>query len=582
VNDEIGQLVDGYNQHLQALNAQRESATELAAAQTARANTENTLITAIEALDEAFVLFDQHDRLLFFNQKYRDIYPATAPAMVTGNTFEAIIRYGAEHGQYPAATGRVEEWVQERLTLHRSGNAVLEQKLDDNRWLAKGQFLANMSHEIRTPMNAVLGLLKLLQDTGMNAAQADLVLKTEGAARSLLGLLNDILDFSKVEAGKMLLDPRPFDLDRMLRDLSTILTPNVGAKSIAVRFEVEPAVPRGLLGDDMRLQQVLINLGGNAIKFTSEGDVVLRVRLLERNEDGVLLEFAVSDSGIGIAPENQVHIFSGFSQAEASTTRRYGGTGLGLAISSRLVELLGGELKLSSVEGKGSVFYFQVRFQLADIPVVEAPLSGVSSAGVTPCQRLQGLRILVVEDNKINQMVARGLLAKEGADITMADDGERGVAAVAASQPAFDVVLMDVQMPVMDGYAATRAIRHTLGLTRLPIIAMTANAMASDREACLAAGMDDHVGKPFDLDELVAVLLRHTRACGYRSGIAATTRLRITPIHRPARCWFRPEKRLAAFGRQHHHAGHHIAPIRPGRAVGAATVTNLSGPGWHK
>jgi PAS domain S-box-containing protein len=377
--------------------------------------------------------------------------------------------------------------------------------------IAKGQFLANMSHEIRTPMNAVLGLLKLLQDTGMNAAQADLVLKTEGAARSLLGLLNDILDFSKVEAGKMLLDPRPFDLDRMLRHLSTILAPIVGDKSIAVRFEVEPAVPRGLLGDDMRLQQVLINLGGNAIKFTSAGDVVLRVRLLERNEDGVLLEFAVSDSGIGIAPENQVHIFSGFSQAEASTTRRYGGTGLGLAISSRLVELLGGELKLSSVEGKGSVFYFQVRFQLAVIPVVEAPVSGGSSAGVAAnARRLQGLRILVVEDNKINQMVARGLLSKEGADITMADDGERGVAAVAASQPAFDVVLMDVQMPVMDGYAATRAIRHTLGMTRLPIIAMTANAMASDREACLAAGMDDHVGKPFDLDELVQTILRLT------------------------------------------------------------------------
>jgi len=375
--------------------------------------------------------------------------------------------------------------------------------------VAKGQFLANMSHEIRTPMNAILGLLQLLQDTGMTATQRDLVDKTGGAARSLLGLLNDILDFSKVEAGKMTLDPRPFDLDRMLRDLAVILAPNVGSKFVHIRFDVEPSVPRHLLGDDMRLQQVLINLGGNAVKFTSEGDVVLRVRLVERGADDALLEFAVCDSGIGIAPENQAHIFNGFSQAEASTTRRFGGTGLGLAISSRLVALLGGRLQLTSVQGQGSTFYFQLR-----LPVVAAPqaLPGVvpvvdGTASATP-RRLQGLRLLVVEDNKINQMVAKGLLAKEGAVIAMADNGELGVAAVAGAEQPFDAVLMDVQMPVMDGYTATRRIREGLGLTTLPIIAMTANAMASDRDACLQAGMDEHVGKPFNLDQLVATVLR--------------------------------------------------------------------------
>ena len=386
--------------------------------------------------------------------------------------------------------------------------------------IAKGQFLANMSHEIRTPMNAILGLLQLLHDTAMTETQLDYVLKTEGAARSLLGLLNDILDFSKVEAGKMMLDPRPFDLDKMLRDLAVILAPNASSQSITVRFDVEPAVPRDLIGDDMRLLQVLINLGGNAVKFTGQGDVVLRVRRVEQGASDVLLEFAMCDSGIGIAPENQAHIFSGFSQAEASTTRRFGGTGLGLAISSRLVTLLGGELRLNSVEGHGSTFYFQIRLPLAAQPGSSAQTPTTPGiAAALPSKRLQGLRILLVEDNKINQMVAKGLLAKEGADITLADNGQLGVAAVADAQPQFDAVLMDIQMPVMDGYAATRAIRQELGLTTLPIIAMTANAMASDRVACLEAGMDDHVGKPFDLDHLVATLMRLSgRKPGFPAG----------------------------------------------------------------
>jgi CheY-like chemotaxis protein len=359
-------------------------------------------------------------------------------------------------------------------------------------------------------MNAVLGLLQLLQGTELTVTQRDFVDKTDGAARSLLGLLNDILDFSKVEAGKMALDPRPFNLDKLLADLSVILASTIGSKPVTIRFDVEPSVPRGLLGDDMRLQQVLINLGGNAVKFTHHGEVVLRVRQVERSATNAVLEFAMRDSGIGIAPQNQAHIFSGFSQAEASTTRRFGGTGLGLSISSRLVSLLGGELQLHSIEGQGSTFFFQIRFPLASLPAagLAAPETPASPPPAKP-QRLQGLRVLVVEDNKINQMVARGLLSKEGADITMADNGELGVAAVAAARPPFDVVLMDVQMPVMDGYAATRAIRQELGLKILPIIAMTANAMASDRAACLDAGMDDHIGKPFELDHLVATLRQY-------------------------------------------------------------------------
>ena len=562
--------------------------------------------------------------------------------------------------------GLVEKYVSMRtdITVRKQADEQLKVLVTraEQASSAKSQFVANMSHEIRTPMNAILGMLKLLQNTDLTVGQLDYVEKTEGAARSLLGLLNDILDYSKVEAGKMTLDPRPFRVDRLMRDLSVILSANVGAKNIEVLFDVDPNLPKCLVGDDMRLQQVLINLGGNAIKFTSAGEVVLRLRVVEGDAQSVLVEFAMKDSGIGIAPENQAHIFSGFSQAEASTTRRYGGTGLGLAISSRMVGLLGGTLALDSVLGEGSTFHFQIRLSVAELetmPVTGAtpePAPGLlrvlivddndvarevlghliapmgwivetaasaeqaiadvqarSAAALPPFdaifmdfqmpgmdgweasqrirklaggeaapivimvtahgrellsersaaeqaringflvkpvtasmlfdavmdaksaaavavqgrnptapvavvkpKRLLGLRLLVVEDNKINQLVAKGLLGQEGAEVTLADDGRLGVAAVKSANTPFDVVLMDVQMPVMDGYAATRVIREELGLTALPIIAMTANAMASDRAACLAAGMSDHVGKPFDLDHLVAMLIRYAGKAGAR------------------------------------------------------------------
>ncbi|MDT8992650.1 ATP-binding protein [Curvibacter sp. APW13] len=387
---------------------------------------------------------------------------------------------------------------------------------DANR--AKSEFLANMSHEIRTPMNAILGMLKLLQTTVLDSRQADYVVKTEGAAKSLLGLLNDILDFSKVEAGQMTLDPHPIDLDRMLRDVEVVLSANLGKKSVNLRFDVADSVPRSLLVDDLRLQQVLINLGGNAIKFTEKGEVVLSVELIEQSDSEAQLRFMVRDTGIGIAPEQHAKIFSAFSQAESSTTRRFGGTGLGLSISRRLVALLGGELELRSQLGEGSEFSFALR-----LPKVHSSDIGAAAttASAHECQsrvrRLDGLRVLLVEDNKINQTVAEGLLSSEGALVSLADDGRMGVDMISKAQPPFDIVLMDVQMPVMDGYAATRKIRHELGMSQVPIIAMTANVMASDREAAREAGMNDHVGKPFDLDHLVNVL------CQYTGRVAAPT-----------------------------------------------------------
>ncbi|MYM84471.1 response regulator [Duganella sp. FT50W] len=603
------------------------------------------------------------------------IAAARAQALAGGDEFRCDCRLRRHDGAWRIfdnhalpqkdAAGAIVSWVgssTDSTELRTAHDALLQAKeAADQAGRAKSDFVANMSHEIRSPMNAVLGMLQLLRQTSMTGRQQDYVDKAHAAASALLGLLNDVLDFSKVEAGKLALDPHPFRMDKLWRDLAVILSANIGDKQIEVLFRIDPALPALVVGDALRLQQILLNLAGNAIKFTERGEVVVSAQLVAQSATSLSVAFAIRDTGIGIAPAQCAHIFDGFSQAEASTARRFGGTGLGLAISQRLVRMMGGTLRVVSEQGQGSVFDFAVDFGVAgaqpdllpaalpadvaplqdalmrdlsclvvdDHPVARTVLREMAASfgwrvdlaadghaaldaiaaqigrgtaydvvfidwrmpaldgwetsrrirqltpqakmplivmvtahdremlaqrqqDITPMldgfvvkpvtasmlfdavadarlgrrkplapppalRRLAGMRLLLVDDNPANQQVASELLSNEGAQVAVASSGPMALAAVSRGGPLADLVLMDIQMPEMDGYQTTRAIQARLGEATPPIVAMTANAMASDRAAALAAGMVDHIGKPFDLEQLIAVILQHARRAGAAS-----------------------------------------------------------------
>ncbi|HZY20249.1 MAG TPA: CHASE domain-containing protein [Ramlibacter sp.] len=646
---------------------------------------EHMMRTIADNVPASISYWDEHGRCLFVNQRFREIFGLQGkPHEAIGvrdlpvDTLEAIERRfeGVMDGMpqqfehvVHSPDGRESTWMV-HLIPDMPGDRVQgffslanevtqlrrarDQALEGSR--AKTRFLSSMSHEIRTPMNAILGMLTLLRSTPLTDRQEDYAVKAEGAARSLLSLLNDVLDYSKIEAGKMQLDCRPFSLEKLLSELSVILSANLGAKEVEVLYDLDPAVPDQLVGDDMRLRQILINLGGNALKFTSQGEVILRTRLVERREGQATVEFQVVDSGIGISVEEQQRLFGDYVQATSQTARQFGGTGLGLGICRRLTELMDSKLQLQSAVGQGSTFHFSVTFPVAGEPtagpadpqcdigrvliVDDNELARVSlaalarsqgwrpdvaasgeagialltratadgdpyqavfvdwrmpgldgweasmrirslpSGGRTPVvvmvtahgremlgqrpvreqalldgflvkpvtavmlrdavaralhgtagagapvvreapQPLAGLRLLVVEDNPVNQQIARELLAAQGARVEVAEDGQKAVDRLAADS-AYDAVLMDVLMPVMDGLTATSRIRQDLGL-QLPIVAMTANAMDSDRLDCLAAGMNDHVGKPVVLAEVIATLLRHVQRRAAAAPAASTS-----------------------------------------------------------
>ena len=455
---------------------------------------------AIEAIPDGFVLFDKDDRLLTCNQRYRDIYPETAPAMVPGARFEDILRFGLDHGQHADAVGREDAWLAERLAQHRQSDGVHEQQLRDGRWLrvhdhrtpdggrvglrvdiswakeqqaaleaarqaaeaanrTKSAFLANMSHEIRTPMNGVVGMADLLCDTALSDEQRLFADTIRSSGEALLVIINDILDYSKIEAERLTLQPEPFDMERTIHEVAMLLQPRARAKGISLMIDFDLFLPTRYIGDPGRLRQVLTNLIGNAVKFTDSGHVLVRVVGLETDPGQQQLHVTVEDTGIGIAAEHQDHIFGEFNQVEAEANRKFEGTGLGLAITQRLVERMGGIVWVDSELGRGSCFGFRV-----NLPVAEA-------VGV-PLAQIRLRRALVVDGQFINRTIMERQLAACGIAVVQCRSAPDALT-ILQKDSGIDLLVADHDLPEMDGLDLARNARQA-GFD-LPIVLLSLN-----------------------------------------------------------------------------------------------------------
>lgn len=399
--------------------------------------------------------------------------------------------------------------IQNLLVRKRSEEALLLAKLRaEEASRAKSTFLANMSHELRTPMSAIMGMTRLALRNATNPTQKEQLGKVDVASRHLLNVINDILDISKIEAGCLTLENARFRLGEAIENVASLVGHKAAEKGLELNIDLAAGLPNlGVIGDPMRLEQILLNLAGNAVKFTSEGSITLRCRIIADDSESLLLRWDVIDTGIGVAAENQEKLFTAFEQADTSITRRYGGTGLGLAISKRLVHMMGGEIGVDSAVGRGSDFWFTVRLSRASAEAMGMP----AMATLLPAeQRLLdvygGAKVLVVEDEPVNQEVSRSLLEDAGLAVDLAEDGR--VAVAMAGQQRYALIMMDMQMPNLNGLDATKAIRAGSLNVDTPILAMTANAFEEDRQNCFDAGMNDFVAKPVIPEALYETILR--------------------------------------------------------------------------
>ncbi|QID18895.1 response regulator [Nitrogeniibacter mangrovi] len=524
-------------------NVVRQQTDQIREKNAALARSEELLRDAIDAIGEAFVIYDPDDRLIYCNDRYRELYQESAGMIREGERFEDILRYGAERGQYAEANGRIDAWIEERLAAHRVGDTDLVQPLGNGGWLrirerktstghtvgfrvditelvearqaaeranqAKSQFLATMSHELRTPLNGILGMAQLLQMPDLDDTERQEYIQTIlESGNTLLALLNDILDLSKIEAGRLELHSARFDPVALVDDVAALFGPSARQKGLRLSARWNGPLDARYEGDATRIRQILTNLINNAVKFTDTGQVEIDGEEYTHDAQSATLRFTVADTGPGIATDQLSGLFQPFTQLDGSLTRRFGGTGLGLSIVRRLARMMDGEAGVDSTEGAGARFWFTVRVARATPTDGDDAAPGLPTT--TPALPRSG-HILVVEDNETNRRVVQSMLARLGVDAAFATNGQEAVARATADTRRPSLILMDCQMPIMDGLEAARRIcqwEHEHGHPHVPIVALTAAAFAEDRDRCLAAGMDDYLSKPLDMARLDTVL-RH-------------------------------------------------------------------------